>query len=172
MVSRGQKAYREFIKSAFWIELSAARRSLVNGCERCGSGDRLQCHHKFYRSNWYDTQPEDLIVLCRRCHAKVHHKRVVYEWPFMIHRDDPFFSAAIFRCSKLKEKIWKGKELRSRDEAFLRVADQWYPPEPTDRCMEFHVGQVWEAKEKAKRDDSIHSIIQLHGGLVHLERVR
>lgn len=65
-------AYREFLKSDFWLKLSRKKRKKVGHCERCRSKKCLQAHHRFYRDNWYDTQEEDLEVLCRLCHQKAH----------------------------------------------------------------------------------------------------
>lgn len=53
-------------------------------------------------------------MLCRKCHAREHGK-ISAEWNGMIlHRDDRFLDNAI----------------------------RLYPPDPKDRCVEFHVGHV------------------------------
>lgn len=41
-------------------------------CVKCGSRERLQAHHKFYRPKFEDSIPDDLITLCRPCHEMVH----------------------------------------------------------------------------------------------------
>ncbi len=64
--------YKKFLKSDFWIKLSAEKRNLVGKCERCGRGKKLYCHHVFYRPNWYDTKLEDLEVLCFYHHQTEH----------------------------------------------------------------------------------------------------
>lgn len=64
--------YRKFLETNFWQNLSASKRQQVGKCERCGSTHYLQCHHRFYRDDWFQTQPEDLEVLCRPCHEKHH----------------------------------------------------------------------------------------------------
>lgn len=68
----GQKRYNEFLKSDFWIRISNKKKELIGKCEYCGHTDKLECHHKFYRKDWYDTQLDDLQVLCCRCHPCFH----------------------------------------------------------------------------------------------------
>ncbi len=38
-----------------------------NQCELCGDEDNLQVHHITY-----DNSPENLLVVCRSCHQKIH----------------------------------------------------------------------------------------------------
>lgn len=42
-------------------------------CSICKSGSRLNVHHKTYE-HFGDEWPQDLTVLCRKCHAKFHDK--------------------------------------------------------------------------------------------------
>lgn len=134
-----KQAYRLFLKSPFWIELSTKKRGLVGKCEKCGDKDRLQCHHWRYPKNWFDATLDDLVVLCRACHRKAHG---FVSLPFMLLRDDIRFSAIVHRSSCLMERAYKGRPLRPRDEAFLDNALQLYPPSPTDSCIAFKVGLV------------------------------
>lgn len=69
---RTKENYELFLRSDFWIELSARKKKLVKKCERCGSRRNLQSHHKVYPDNWYQTTLEMLEVLCRACHKKEH----------------------------------------------------------------------------------------------------
>ena len=43
-------------------------------CEKCGRAGRLQTHHK--RPKWKDgtDDPENLVVLCGRCHLAAHRR--------------------------------------------------------------------------------------------------
>lgn len=74
IIAPNQKAaYREFLLSPFWRHLS--RRKIAAAgfkCERCPSTQLLQAHHLFYRQDWYQTQIEDLLCLCRKCHREEH----------------------------------------------------------------------------------------------------
>lgn len=39
----------------------------------CGSTDRIQVHHLSY-DNLGNEKPEDLLVVCRECHRRVHER--------------------------------------------------------------------------------------------------
>lgn len=67
-----KELYAMFLESRWWIDLSRTKRRKIGQCERCGNTNRLQSHHRFYRENWFETQLEDLQVLCRRCHENEH----------------------------------------------------------------------------------------------------
>jgi 5-methylcytosine-specific restriction endonuclease McrA len=44
-------------------------------CQSCGAMSNLEIHHKEFRSHsGYDSE-ENLITLCTRCHAGVHHNQ-------------------------------------------------------------------------------------------------
>lgn len=153
----GKQAYREFLKSRFWLELSAKKRAMVGRCERCKCRSFLQSHHVRYPENWYDTTLEDLEVLCRKCHRKEHriarsdakcHGVSTGVHRFIIYRNDLVFSAAIHRVDCLTRMVFSGRGLRRRDEAFLGIADARFPPTERDSCMKFHVEQAWLAQEK------------------------
>lgn len=45
---------------------------MVGKCERCPATKSLQSHHLFYRDDWFQTQIEDLEVLCDLCHEEEH----------------------------------------------------------------------------------------------------
>lgn len=140
----GREAYKKFLKSQFWLELSSNKKALVDKCERCGSREFLECHHLFYRPDWYDTKLEDLEVLCKKHHRKAHGytqcPRGVHG--FMIYRDDVVFSGFLHRCHCLITKMVSGRGLRLRDETFLDLAERTYPASKKDQCMTFHVEQV------------------------------
>lgn len=65
--------YQEYIRSSEWIA-KAKRAKLEAGqrCQSCGSDDRrLQVHHLNY-GRLGEERPDDLIVLCGRCHRGEH----------------------------------------------------------------------------------------------------
>jgi len=41
-------------------------------CQRCGSLENLQVHHKRFRSQSGDDSEENLITLCASCHHQIH----------------------------------------------------------------------------------------------------
>jgi len=71
---RKRKAkYAAFMMSAAWKKIRAAAIARANGkCESCGWDDNLTVHHKTYRRFGGQELPEDLEVLCRTCHERVH----------------------------------------------------------------------------------------------------
>jgi len=58
-----------------WMTAHYHARKIVGSgpCERCGSPDASDVHHK--NGNWKDNSPENLERICRSCHNKVHRKR-------------------------------------------------------------------------------------------------
>jgi hypothetical protein len=70
---KAAEAYQEYLKSAHWKQLRGqVLKRDGRKCTRCPSQSRLQVHHKFYRERWEDSEPDDLITLCRKCHKAEH----------------------------------------------------------------------------------------------------
>ncbi len=81
-MKRSKQAYREFLQSDFWKEISAKARERDGKCVSCGSVKLLQAHHVHYPDDWYQTKLEDLETLCRWCHRKEHGRSVPgdFDW--------------------------------------------------------------------------------------------
>ena len=67
-------SHAKYINSAEWHK----KRALVlsrdnNQCQHCGSTEFLHVHHLSYK-NFKDEPLEDLVTLCKYCHARVHNK--------------------------------------------------------------------------------------------------
>lgn len=64
--------YRAYLRSSHWktVRRDALRRA-GNKCQLCSSRIRLEVHHNSYEHLWDETE-QDVVVLCRRCHAKFH----------------------------------------------------------------------------------------------------
>lgn len=152
MMTVRQVAYRKFLQSDFWKELSA-RVKRGKRCEKCKSRRNLQSHHKVYPEDWYQTKESDLQVLCRRCHAAEHgliastsnQKLRPSLNRMMVHRDDWLFSLLLHRLECLTRKVQLGGFMRERDWRFLDKAMSLYPSEPGDTCMALKVGLVRNA---------------------------
>jgi hypothetical protein len=148
--SERAKAYRLFLRSRFWKELSLRVRSKVGRCQWCKrKGVTLQAHHIRYPEDWYKTTEDDLKVLCRGCHRRAHRKNKSdrnRRWhpSIMIHRNDWRFSIIVHRIHQLFEKVHRGKPLRDRDLRFLDNAKREYPATPTNRYMQFITGHLVE----------------------------
>lgn len=67
-----KKQYQDYLKSNEWAQLKI---DLFNyrgrSCEICGVNYSLQVHHLTYE-NIFNEEPEDLIILCKKCHQKQH----------------------------------------------------------------------------------------------------
>lgn len=70
-----QYSYYKYLNSPEWTQLKIDLFEFRGkNCERCGSDFCIEVHHKTYK-NLYHEEPEDLEILCRRCH-KTHHRRI------------------------------------------------------------------------------------------------
>ena len=77
--------YSLYLKSPRWKAKAAEARAYARGrCQLCNSGYRTHVHHRVYPSVLGSEPVSDLIVLCRRCHARFHDKlageRVEVNW--------------------------------------------------------------------------------------------
>lgn len=70
--SEFKKRYYAYLKSDEWntIKLDLYRER-GKSCERCGVGKNIQVHHLTY-VNVFREHPNDLVLLCGRCHKKEH----------------------------------------------------------------------------------------------------
>ena len=62
--------YDTYLESVHWKELSRRMRRERGRCELC-SGPAEQVHHLHYETLGYEGL-DDVIVLCERCHSKIH----------------------------------------------------------------------------------------------------
>src|SRR5262249_55117783 len=74
--------YQQYISSVQWKNLK--RKTIEqrgNRCERCRQESAsLELHHKHYRSLGSE-QPEDVELLCPRCHKEADEARGTKSWP-------------------------------------------------------------------------------------------
>lgn len=64
--------YPLYLQTDHWKETrEKALRRARNRCQLCNGQYNLQVHHKTYENRGCE-RPEDLIVLCRTCHARHH----------------------------------------------------------------------------------------------------
>ena len=67
------KEYEQYLRSAIWSEKRTARLQIDHGrCAICGSGQDLNVHHLTYRNIMKEDVQQDLVTLCRPCHAMLH----------------------------------------------------------------------------------------------------
>lgn len=69
-----KRIYKTWIESAEWKDI--AKKAIKESgykCEMCGSGINLCVHHVTYEYLCReDKHPESIVVLCKKCHEKVH----------------------------------------------------------------------------------------------------
>jgi len=65
----------EYMRSVWWhVVREAALSRAGDRCEECGAADRLQAHHVTYE-RFRRELPEDVRILCDRCHRAIHEAR-------------------------------------------------------------------------------------------------
>jgi 5-methylcytosine-specific restriction endonuclease McrA len=69
--------YQEYLNTPHWERVKTeAFRVYGRECAICGSNYVLQVHHKTYEHRGdEENHLEDLMVLCRDCHEKMHSER-------------------------------------------------------------------------------------------------
>ncbi|TSA24390.1 HNH endonuclease [bacterium] len=74
-----QNKYKEYRKSKEWKDLKKlALERANNTCEICGKSAQV-VHHRSYPSNFKDDNLDNLQVLCKDCHYKIHKKQIEYK---------------------------------------------------------------------------------------------
>ena len=78
VVSATPHRYTEYLASPHWQFIRKAMLWLGSHCHLCHSQQPpLDVHHASYDGYPYHEKPEDLVVLCRKCHERVHDRM---EW--------------------------------------------------------------------------------------------
>lgn len=66
------RRYERYLRTPKWHTTRAAAIRRAGGkCQRCGAVEGLEVHHRTYARLGRE-RPEDLVVLCRRCHGGAH----------------------------------------------------------------------------------------------------
>jgi len=65
------KEYTKYLNSKEWLNIRLDILTIRKSCEKCGSKKKLQVHHKHYK-NIFKEEPEDLELLCDKCHKNEH----------------------------------------------------------------------------------------------------
>lgn len=75
-ISDSQVRYREYLNSDYWKTVTKAVKARAGyRCQVCNSEHDLQAHHRRYVNRGQELNHlDDLVCLCRRCHALFHGK--------------------------------------------------------------------------------------------------
>ena len=74
-----QNKYKDYRKSKEWEGLkNDALNRANNTCEVCGKSAHV-VHHKTYPANFKNDNLDNLQVLCKDCHYKIHKKQIEYK---------------------------------------------------------------------------------------------
>jgi hypothetical protein len=114
-----KKSFRskeEYYKSSEWetVRVFALHRA-NHRCERCGSAGVLQVHHVTY-DNLFNEKPEDLEVLCKRCHDEADRRRAEDS------RRDSAFETYMDKIYGEDRELFDSWEEEAEEEKF----DAWY----------------------------------------------
>lgn len=72
MKASHKRKYIKYLLSDTWAKIKVDLIEIHDGkCERCGDTKNLQVHHLTYE-NLFNEEPEDLLLLCSRCHMVEH----------------------------------------------------------------------------------------------------
>lgn len=65
--------YAEYLRSDHWSVVRGHKIREADGkCAFCGSTLQLHVHHREYPSKRLEIRPSMLVVLCKRCHSRLH----------------------------------------------------------------------------------------------------
>ncbi len=75
-IPASHRTYQHFLKSRYWWTCKQRVLQRDGGrCRWCGSSDSVEVHHLSYRHHGNEANHlEDLVTLCRMCHASEHGK--------------------------------------------------------------------------------------------------
>lgn len=62
---------KKYLASSKWKNKRKKKLKIISSCEHCNDSERLEIHHKHYRSVGNEDM-DDLMVLCHDCHKKEH----------------------------------------------------------------------------------------------------
>lgn len=66
--------YPKFLQTAYWFAVSSKAKATAGmRCQVCNSPERIQPHHRTYKTHGYEhLNMIDLVVLCHSCHGLFH----------------------------------------------------------------------------------------------------
>ena len=102
-----REEYREYMSSSTWKhKRKNAMKRVSHQCQLCGfrtHAANLVVHHNSY-TNFGHEKPEDLTVLCERCHRGLHEKHKLRVWQFNL----------LVTFGSVMESIWETAFARRR----------------------------------------------------------
>jgi len=103
-----KKKYNDYLKSPEWEKLkNTALKKANNICELCGKSAHV-VHHKSYPGNFKNDNLDNLLVLCNKCHYKIHKKQIEYRKKDTLFSDSVLSGKQHFRI-EVKEAINQSK---------------------------------------------------------------
>jgi len=120
--------YKEYLLTKKWREFrQEALTAAGDACQVCNSSENLQVHHRTYENLGHE-RPDDVTVLCKRCHAFYHQiLQDQLEQPFY-----NFGKSSVFSSAVLKRDLKSDRDLfdiSKRCSAVLDLLVDDYPNE-------------------------------------------
>ena len=79
--------FREYMLSDFWKDMRYKRLKKDNfQCVLCKAKENLICHHLTYQ-RVFKENINDLIILCKRCHNRIHWISPPAKQPFFVNQN-------------------------------------------------------------------------------------
>jgi hypothetical protein len=73
VVPKVHKTYEEYLNSDHWSNLKSRSNEIFGyNCICCTAPNNIHHHHLFYRRDWNESRPHEVIPVCKNCHEAIH----------------------------------------------------------------------------------------------------
>jgi hypothetical protein len=116
-ISKRKEKYLKYLKSDEWAEIrDVVIKKYGSICQCCLEKTKYpQVHHKTYE-NLYNEEPEDLTLLCKKCHEKKHN----------VKNNKPRYR---YNKKNFKKLMRQNAELKIVINSAIKIKSLWLPGE-------------------------------------------
>jgi len=176
-LGRLEPSYQDYMRSEDWKERAEEFKDKAgNKCSLCGSIEKIQVHHKHYRSLGFEKE-EDIIVVCDTCHKKFHNIMAKEKkgklWGL---KDKKYTSEEENQIDELRRNIMNKVKVKNYKETNITNRERQgkkYTEEEKDKLKkEFEAGTSIETISSMLQRSDIGIITKLNGlGLISDEEL-